>query len=127
MFIFGIKINFFNFIALPLTFGIGVDYAINIAMRFHEKKRSRTYDIIRHTGGAVALCSATTIIGYSVLMRSTNQAVAQFGFMAVIGEFASIFAAMLLVPAVIILAMRFRNGRLERKRAKGEDEVCDGS
>ena len=119
MSIFGIKINFFNFIALPLTFGVGVDYAINIAIRFHEKKRSRTYDIIRHTGGAVALCSATTIIGYSVLMRSTNQAVAQFGFMAVIGEFASIFAAMLLVPAVIILAMRLRS--------RGKDEECDGS
>ncbi|MBI2974117.1 MAG: MMPL family transporter, partial [Deltaproteobacteria bacterium] len=28
-----IRLNFFNFIALPLTFGIGVDYSINIAIR----------------------------------------------------------------------------------------------
>ena len=116
MSIFGIKINFFNFIALPLTFGVGVDYAINIAMRFHEKQRSRTYDILRHTGGAVALCASTTIIGYSVLTKSTNQAIAQFGVMAVIGEIACIFSAMLLVPAVIILALRLRKKRATRKK-----------
>jgi len=127
MAIFDIKINFFNFIALPLTFGVGVDYSINIAMRFHEKRRSRTYDIIRHTGGAVALCSLTTIIGYSVLTRSTNQAVAQFGYVAVIGEIAAIVAAMFIVPSVIIFAINLRRERSERKRAEGEGEVCEGS
>ncbi|MFH1829199.1 MAG: MMPL family transporter [Pseudomonadota bacterium] len=126
MSLFGIRINFFNFIALPLTFGVGVDYAINIAARFHEKKRSRTYDIIRHTGGAVALCASTTIIGYSVLTKSTNQAVAQFGFMAVIGEFACIFSAMLLVPAVIILAMRIKEQRAGRRK-RDANELCEES
>src|SRR5262249_17145003 len=28
--IFGVKLNFLNFIALPITFGIGVDYAVNV-------------------------------------------------------------------------------------------------
>jgi len=122
MAVFGIKVNFFNFIALPLTFGVGVDYAINIAMRFHEKQRSRTYDILRHTGGAVALCASTTIIGYSVLTRSTNQAVAQFGVMAVIGEVACILSAMLLVPAVIILSLRLKKKRALRKKRL---ELCE--
>jgi hypothetical protein len=26
-----VKINFINFVALPVTFGIGVDYALNIS------------------------------------------------------------------------------------------------
>src|SRR5262249_50800922 len=30
---FGVKLNFLNFIALPITFGIGVDYAVNIVQR----------------------------------------------------------------------------------------------
>ena len=30
----GMKINFFNFVALPITFGIGVDYAVNIVERY---------------------------------------------------------------------------------------------
>lgn len=104
----GIKINFFNFIALPLTFGIGVDYAINVGMRLHKDKHRRTIDIIRHTGGAVVLCSATTIIGYYVLTKSYNQAVAQFGLMAIIGEFTCIFAAMFLVPALVIVGRKLK-------------------
>jgi predicted RND superfamily exporter protein len=120
MSIFGIRINFFNFIALPLTFGVGVDYAINVAMRFHEKTRRRTVDIIRHTGGAVALCSLTTIIGYFVLTRSTNQAVAQFGSMSVIGEFASIFSAVLLVPAAILVGRRIKLRLSEQRDVEGD-------
>ncbi len=116
MALFDIRINFFNFIALPLTIGIGVDYSINIAMRFNEERRARTVDILRHTGGAVVLCSLTTTIGYLVLMRSANQAVAQFGFVCVLGEIVSIFAAMLIVPAVILVSNRRRLKRGARTR-----------
>lgn len=108
MAIMNIKVNFFNFIALPLTFGIGVDYSLNIGMRLHRDKHKRTIDIIRHTGGAVVLSSATTTIGYFVLTRSNNQAVAQFGLMAIIGEFTCIFAAMFLVPALVIVGRKLK-------------------
>lgn len=103
-----IRINFFNFIALPLTFGIGVDYALNVAMRLFREERRDVSDVLRHTGGAVALCSLTTTIGYFVLTRSTNQAVAQFGVVAIIGEITSLFAAMFLVPSLIIIGRRWR-------------------
>lgn len=105
----GMRINFFNFIALPLTFGIGIDYALNVGMRLHKDKSRKTMDIIRHTGGAVILCSSTTIIGYYVLTKSYNQAVAQFGLMAIIGEFTCIFAAILLVPALVTIGRRIRD------------------
>jgi predicted RND superfamily exporter protein len=105
----GMRINFFNFIALPLTFGIGIDYALNVGMRMHKDKGRKTMDIIRHTGGAVILCSSTTIIGYYVLTKSYNQAVAQFGVMAIIGEFACIFAAIFLVPALVTIGRRIRD------------------
>ena len=101
-----IRINFFNFIALPLTFGIGVDYALNVAMRIYGEEKRELSDVIRHTGGAVALCSLTTTIGYFVLTRSTNQAVAQFGLVAIIGEFTSLFAALFIVPSLIIVWRR---------------------
>jgi predicted exporter len=42
---FGIKINFANFAAFPITFGIGVDYAVNIMARFRQERdaaRGRT-------------------------------------------------------------------------------------
>ena len=29
-----VRLNFLNFIALPITFGIGVDYAVNVVQRY---------------------------------------------------------------------------------------------
>src|SRR5207253_2238216 len=32
-----VKINFLNFIALPITFGIGVDYGANVYLRYRAE------------------------------------------------------------------------------------------
>ena len=54
--------TFLNFIALPITFGIGAEYALNVVTRYREERNiSRT---VITTGAAVALCSWTTIVGY---------------------------------------------------------------
>jgi predicted RND superfamily exporter protein len=54
-------------------------------------------------GPAVALCSWTSIIGYSSLLHATNRALRSFGWYAVIGEFTSILSALLLLPALRLL------------------------
>lgn len=107
-----IKINFFNFIVLPLTFGIGVDYGINVALRVHEEGPNQVAYAIRHTGGAVILCSVTTIIGYFVLTTANNRALATFGVAAVIGEITCIVAAIVLVPAIIVCISKWRKGQV---------------
>jgi predicted RND superfamily exporter protein len=111
---FGIKINFANFIAFPITFGIGVDYAVNVMARYVQDAgdldgSDGTADItgaIRSTGGAVGLCSLTTIIGYSSLLLAKNQALFLFGVVAVLGEIACLATAVLFLPAVLLLARR---------------------
>lgn len=107
----GIKINFFNFIILPLTFGIGVDYSVNMAIRIRQEGPHGMVQAIRHTAPAVILCSLTTIIGYLVLTTANNQALATFGVAAVIGEIACIVAAVLLVPAAIALLDKRKGGK----------------
>ena len=39
-----VRLNFLNFIALPITFGIGVDYAVNIMQRYEA---DRSTDVLR--------------------------------------------------------------------------------
>ena len=68
----GIKINFVNFIAFPITFGIGVDYAVNVMARYLRDGERDVGAAVRGTGGAVGLCSLTTIIGYSSLLVAQN-------------------------------------------------------
>ncbi len=96
-----LRLNMLNFIALPITFGIGVDYATNVFQRRRLDHARSIGDVIRTTGGAVALCSLTTIIGYASLLVARNQALISFGLLAVLGEVACLAAALLALPAVL--------------------------
>ena len=97
----GVKVNFANFIAFPITFGIGVDYAVNVVSRFVADGENDVAGAVRATGGAVALCSLTTIIGYSSLLLAENRALFLFGVVAVLGEVACLTAALTVLPAVL--------------------------
>ncbi len=103
---FKIKLNFLNFIAVPITFGIGVDYVINIVSRWRVDGPGSVIHTVRETGGAVVLCSLTTTLGYMALLKSINAAVRSFGLAAVIGELTCIFAAVIVLPAILILIDR---------------------
>jgi predicted RND superfamily exporter protein len=106
-----VKLNFANFIAFPITFGIGVDYAVNIVSRYLQDEGDVTH-AIRSTGGAVGLCSLTTIIGYSSLLLAENRALFSFGLIAVLGEIACLVTAVLVLPAFLVLFDRnFRASR----------------
>jgi hypothetical protein len=58
---------------------------------------------VRTTGGAVTLCSVTTVIGYASLLVARNQALFSFGVLAVLGELACLAAALLAFPAILRL------------------------
>lgn len=96
-----IRLNFFNFIALPVTFGIGVDYGVNLLQRYKLEGRGSVRRVLGTVGGAIFLCSTTTIIGYATLLTASNQALASFGWLALIGEIACIFAGIVIMPALL--------------------------
>ena len=100
---FGVKVNFLDFVALPLVLGIGVDYAANVALRDREEgdDDSETLRSLTGTGGAVVLCSYTTIIGYGSLILSDNAGIRSFGMAATLGEVACLVSALTVVPVVL--------------------------
>jgi predicted RND superfamily exporter protein len=97
-----VRLNFLNFVVLPITFGIGVDYAVNIVQRWRIEGPGSLERVLRETGGAVALCSLTTIIGYGSLLVADNRALRNFGLLASLGEFACITAALVALPAWLL-------------------------
>ncbi len=115
----GVRLNFLNFIALPITFGIGVDYAVNIIQRYLKEGPGGMLTAVRETGGAVVLCSMTTTLGYLALVRSVNYAVRSMGVAAVLGEAACLLAAMVLLPSLLVLR--------DQRRAKIDDEHTQDS
>jgi predicted RND superfamily exporter protein len=100
--LFGVRINFLNFIALPITFGIATDYSANLYLRYEQEGRARLPQVIASTGSAVALCSLTTIIGYGALLLADTEGLRSFGAAAILGEVACLTAALVLVPAALI-------------------------
>jgi hypothetical protein len=104
-----VKINFLNFAALPITFGIGVDYAVNVAQRYRADGGQDILAVLRTTGGAVVLCSLTTMLGYVALLGSHNRAIRSLGTIAVVGEVSCLLAAVIVLPALWLLVERRRS------------------
>ena len=109
---FRIKLNFLNFLAFPITLGNGVDYAVNYMQRQVQEERSPGDAVgrtVEATGGAVVLCSLTTIHGYVSLYASSNQALNSFGAAMAISETTCVLAAVVALPAY--LAIRAKRSR----------------
>jgi predicted RND superfamily exporter protein len=96
-----IKLNFLNFVALPISIGVGADYALNIMKRRELVRDSKLAQALVETGGAVVLCSLTTTLGYVALMFSMNGATQSFGLAAATGEVTTLLAAVLFLPALL--------------------------
>jgi predicted RND superfamily exporter protein len=94
------KLNFVNFIVLPITFGIGCEYPFNVFDRARMLKGDVSLALVR-TGGAVALCSYTTVVGYSSLLFNDFQSLQSFGRLAMAGEIACLMSALFVVPALV--------------------------
>ncbi len=103
-----VKLNFMNFAALPITFGIGVDYAVNVVQRYRADGSRDILDTLRSTGGAVVLCSLTTMLGYLALLGSHNRAIRSLGTIAVMGEVSCLLAAVTVLPALWLIIERTR-------------------
>jgi len=106
----GVKLNFLNFVAFPITCGVGADYAVNVMKRYVIDRDQGVEKAIRaaveDSGGAVILCSLTTIVGYGTLLISSNAALRSFGFAMSVSEVTCLVAAIGVLPAVLVLQHR---------------------
>ncbi len=102
-----VHVTFLNFLALPITFGVGGEYAINVVARW--RREGSAVRAVESVGGAVLLCSWTTIVGYGSLLAAHSQALRGFGAMAVLGELACLLAAVVAMP--VCLSLFVRSGR----------------
>jgi len=97
----GVKINFLDFVALPLTLGIGTDYAANVLSRAREEASDATRRAMLTTGGVVVLCSFTTIVGYASLLAAQNAGIRSFGLAAMLGELTCVVAGVWVAPVLL--------------------------
>jgi hypothetical protein len=116
----GSKLNFLNMVAFPITFGIGVEYGVNYVKRFLQERQAHGGDgvaaarsALEGAGGAVILCSLTTLIGYISLYTSANRALNSFGLAMSLGEVTCLAASLLALPALLSV---LEGGRAQKER-----------
>ncbi|MGE5787187.1 MAG: efflux RND transporter permease subunit [Myxococcales bacterium] len=106
-----VHLNFLNFVALPISIGVGADYAINMMKRHDIEGHAALHRIVVETGGAVILCSMTTMAGDFGLLFSINGAVRSYGLLAALGELSTLIAGLVVLPAALHWAHLRRNAR----------------
>ena len=97
MFALGVRLNMLNFAALPITIGVGSDYVVNLLGAMDALKTSARRACAR-MGGAILLCSLTTVIGYTSLLFAHSGALRSFGWAAVLGEVMASTVVLLVIP-----------------------------
>ena len=98
MMAFGVRLNMLNFAALPITIGVGADYIVNVLGAMDSLKVDAREATAR-MGGAVLLCSLTTVFGYITLLLASSGALRSFGQAAVLGEITAVSIVLCVYPA----------------------------
>ena len=101
MYVLGMQFNFFNVVVFPSIVGIGVDDGVHIYHRYKEEGPGSLPFVLRRTGMAIGMTTATTIVGYSGLILAQHPGLKSIGLLAVIGLVATFITAVVLLPAML--------------------------
>jgi uncharacterized protein len=97
----GMELNYLNVIAIPMIVGIGVDSGIHLMARFYEGEKHNMRLAIEKTGRAIVITSMTTIFGFGALSIASFKGIREIGLLAIIGTVCTLFATLLLLPAIL--------------------------
>ncbi len=95
----GVRVNMFNFAAVPITIGVGSDYVVNLFGAMDAFACDARQAAAR-MGGAILLASLTTVVGYLSLVIAQSGALRTFGWAAVLGEVMAVCTVLLVLPAL---------------------------
>src|SRR5207237_7863496 len=93
---------------MPITIGVGADYLINLCAAMDAFGTSARGACTR-MGGAILLCSLTTVVGYVSLLLARSGALRTFGWAAVVGEVMAAASVLLVVSVLWPRAGRARS------------------
>ncbi len=111
MYLFDIKLGFFNMIILPILLGIAVDNGIHFVHRYLENPTRRNLlSVVKYTGGAIIMCTATNIAGFVGLLFCEHQGLRSIGVLAVIGLLTCLLASFIFLPSILQLLENRKNG-----------------
>jgi predicted RND superfamily exporter protein len=104
---FGIPLDFFNVIIIPVIVGIGVDDGVHFYYRYLDLGRGGIDDTLRQVGSAVTMTSVTSAIGFGGLAITNYPGLVSIGWLAITGIAGTFIATVLVLPGVLWLSEYF--------------------
>jgi len=101
------ELNLISIAFAVLYIGLGIDFAIHMALRFKEESNtSSNYSdtfrkTIKHIPKPLILCAVTTAIGFYAFIPTNYQGVAELGWIAGTGMIVSLALTFTLLPALL--------------------------
>lgn len=112
-YLYGIKLNIFSVIVVPLLIGMAVDNGIHVYHRYLETRDIRV--VLRDVGGPMGLATATTFVGFSSLLIADHVGVQTLGFAAAVGMLFGLLGAVMTLPALLVLIGKWALPRAKDK------------
>ena len=97
----GVSFNSANFLALPITLGIGLIFGVNVLLECQERGSGSLFR--GSTGAAVMLSGLTAMLGFSSFLMVSHVGVSSFGFVMAAGVGANLLTSLLTLPALLTL------------------------
>lgn len=95
----GQSFNAANFLALPITLGIGLVFGVNILSECRVNGVASLYGSA--TGGGVLLSGMVATLGFAAFMLAKHVGVASFGFVMAAGVGANMLTSLITLPALL--------------------------
>lgn len=101
---FGIKLDFFNVIIIPVVVGIGVDDGVHFYHHYLHEGRGKIASVFRKVGSAIVMTSVTSIVGFGGLAITNHHGLQSIGYVAITGIICTLMSTLLLMPSLLWLA-----------------------
>ncbi len=126
-------LNLVSAFIFAILLGLGIDFAIVLLSRYRDERvrgldRTEALEMMLSTTAPASLFGgASTALGFGVLAIADFQGFAQFGVVATVGVFGALAAAMLVMPAMIILLDRVKPWNPKLRQRRSATVVIEGS
>ena len=113
MFVLGIDYTPLTATLGSMSVGVASEYTILIMERCYEERANGLAIIpaIQHSvgqiGTAITVSGMTTVFGFAALMLSSFGIISNFGLVTVISVFFALIGAIIVMPAILVIASRF--------------------
>ncbi len=104
---FGIRLDFFNVIIIPVVIGIGIDDGVHFYYRYLDKGHGSVPIVLRQVGSAILMTSVTSTIGFGGLAVTEHAGLQSIGYVAITGIACTLLATLLMLPSILYFSERY--------------------